>query len=219
IPTEFGVKICGILAGQKITEWNIPFMEVYGIYYDEDDEEVEVDEAEDESASVPLFKYFTPVFPEGVLANSVKTATKKIVHGNFTFKVSLARNVWRKIKVSSNHTLENLHLAIQDAFDFDDDHLYSFFMDGKRYSRNAYHSPMSDDGPYTDEAIIGELALYSGQKILYYFDYGDSWEFAVQLLEIKEDGVLSENPEIIEIKGEAPEQYQSYDDSDLDDDE
>lgn len=214
IPTELGANICGILAGQKITEWNIPFMEVYGIYYDEENEEVEVDEAEDESASVPLFKFFTPVFPEGVLANSVKTETKKIVPGNFTFKVSLAKNVWRKIKVSSNHTLEDLHLAIQDAFDFDDDHLYSFFMDGKRYSRNAYHSPMSEDGPFTYEVIIGELRLYSGQKILYYFDYGDSWEFAVQLLEINENGVESENPEIIEIKGEAPEQYGNFGDFD-----
>lgn len=207
VPTEFGVTICGILAGQKLTEWNIPWLEMYGIYEDEDDEE-------NESESVPLFSYFVPIFPEGLLKNTIKTETKKIVPGNYTFKVSLEKNVWRKIRLCSNHSLEDLHLAIQDAFDFDNDHLYTFFMDNKRYSRNAYNSFNCDDGPYADDAIIGELGLHTGQKILYYFDYGDSWEFAVQLLEINEDGAPTENPEIIEIKGEAPEQYGSFGDFD-----
>lgn len=103
-------------------------------------------------------------------------------------------------------------MAIQDAFKFDNDHLYSFFMDGKRYSKNAYHSPFSDEGPYAYDAIIGELELYLGQKILYLFDYGDSWQFAIQLMKIEEDELLPETPEVIEIIGDAPEQYESYDD-------
>ncbi|HEX7583500.1 MAG TPA: plasmid pRiA4b ORF-3 family protein [Prolixibacteraceae bacterium] len=214
IPTEFGVNICGVLAKQKVTEWNIPFLEEYGIYYDEIDENVEIDEAEDEPESVPLFKFFAPVFPEGVLIKTVEKETVKLVKGSYIFQVSLGRTVWRKIKISFKHSLEDLHLAIQEAFDFDNDHLYAFFMDGKRYSRNAYHSPMGDEGPFTDEAIIGELGLYPGQKILYFFDYGDSWEFGVQLLTINEDERPPKKPEIIEIKGEAPDQYPDYEDFD-----
>ncbi len=200
IPTEFGVNMCEILAEQKLTEWNIPWLGRYGIYEDEDEEENDL-------VVAPLFSYFVPIFPEGVLANTIKAETKKIVTGNYTFKVSLEKNVWRKINISFNHSLEDLHLIIQKAFDFDNDHLYSFFMDNKRHSRNAYHSLYSDEGPYTDDAIIGELGLYSGQRILYYFDYGDSWEFTVRLLTINEDGRPPKNPEIIEIKGEAPDQY------------
>lgn len=206
IPTEFGVNICEILAEQKVTEWNIPFLEIYGIYYDEDDE------SENESEFVPLFKYFAPVFPEGILIKTVVKEAAKLVKGSYIFQVSLEKNVWRKIKVSFEHSLHHLHLAIQEAFDFDNDHLYAFFMDGKRYSRHAYHSPFGDEGPFADEVIIGELGLYTGQKILYFFDYGDSWEFAVQLLSINEDELSPKEPEIIEIKGDAPEQYESYDD-------
>lgn len=209
IPTDFGVNICKILNMQKITKWNIPWLERYGIYKDEDEEE-------NDSAIAPLFSYFVPIFPEGVLAHTINAETKRLVKGNYIFQVSLGRTVWRKIKVSFSHSLDDLHLAIQEAFDFDNDHLYAFFMDGKRYSRNAYHSPDCDEGPFADEAIIGELGLYTGQKILYYFDYGDSWQFNVRLLKINEDELLPKGPEIIETKGEAPEQYESYDDFDED---
>jgi len=35
-----------------------------------------------------------------------------------------------------------LHLAIQEAFEFDDDHLYSFFMDNKKWSHDRYEYPL-----------------------------------------------------------------------------
>jgi hypothetical protein len=127
----------------------------------------------------------------------------------------LDKTIWRKIKISHKHSLNALHLAIQEAFDFDDDHLYSFFMDGKRYSKNAYNSPYCNEGPYADEAIIGELGLYIGQKILYLFDYGDSWEFQVQLLGIDEKEFMLNDPQIIEAKGEAPSQYGDQEDFDF----
>ena len=201
IPNEFGIHICNILISKNITQCNIPWLEVYGIY----DEHGEYD-----SKPVPLFRSFEPIFPKGVLLHTVKNEIKKVVKCNYTFKVSLEKNVWRKIKLSHKDSLEDLHLAIQQAFEFDNDHLYAFFMDGKRYSRNAYHSPRGDEGPFTDEAIIGKLDLYVGQKILYYFDYGDSWEFAVQLLTIDENEPPLKKPMIIEIKGDAPEQYELY---------
>lgn len=221
IPTGFGVKMCEILATLKLKEWNMPWLEIYGYLDRDDDEEGEIDredycEGEDESNTdfIPLFKFFEPIFPVGALSDTVKAETKKHVKGNYIFQVSLGKPVWRKIKVSFNHSLEDLHLAIQKAFDFDNDHLYAFFMDGKRHSRKAYHSPMGHEGPFTDEAIIGELGLYTGQRILYYFDYGDSWEFAVQLLSIDEDEDHPKKPEIVETKGEAPDQYPYYDDFD-----
>lgn len=51
----------------------------------------------------------------------------------YTFHVSLPGygRVWRKIELPAENTLEDLHWAIQDAFDFDGDHLYSFFMSGR----------------------------------------------------------------------------------------
>lgn len=199
IPTEFGVSFCKIFSGQEIVRWNIPCLKEFG-YYKGD--------VRDDPGFVPLYKIIAPVFPEGAIKNTVST-TNEIVKGTYVFKVSVATNVWRKIQLSHLHTLLDLHDAIQDAFDFDDDHLYSFFMDAKRYSRNAFQSPNCGEGPYVDEVRIGELELYEGQRILYLFDYGDSWEFNVLLEKIDTDCPLPLNPKITETKGKAPEQYEN----------
>ncbi|ALX50119.1 IS1096 element passenger TnpR family protein [Lentibacillus amyloliquefaciens] len=47
--------------------------------------------------------------------------------------------------------LQELHSLIQEAFAFNDDHLYSFFMDGKRFGKGVYHSPMNNEGPYAHD--------------------------------------------------------------------
>jgi hypothetical protein len=56
--------------------------------------------------------------------------------------------------------------------------------------------------------------LYEGQKILYFFDYGDSWEFEVQLLKINKDEIPPREPKVIEVKGKAPRQHGYYNDDD-----
>ncbi len=48
--------------------------------------------------------------------------------------------VWRKLELRADQTLQDLHLAIQDAFEFDDDHLYSFFMSGKPWDQSTEYS-------------------------------------------------------------------------------
>ncbi|HET7081394.1 MAG TPA: hypothetical protein VFM49_28530 [Chloroflexia bacterium] len=50
--------------------------------------------------------------------------------GSYTFKVKPRRTtgINRTIEVLSQQSLDDLHLAIQDAFDWDNDHLYSFYL-------------------------------------------------------------------------------------------
>ena len=195
-------------------------------FEDEDiEDEDSVDSIEDEDGDqneverMPFFMILMPIFPDDVLNGTVTADVRKSIKGNYIFKVSLAKTVWRMISTGFSNSLDDLHLAIQDAFDFDNDHLYSFFMDGRRYSRDRYESPNCEDGPYADEAIIGELGLYTGQKILYLFDYGDSWEFEVQLLKINEGEEPVKEPLVIDSKGEAPEQYPSWVDEDDEEEE
>jgi hypothetical protein len=200
IPTELGVSLSKTLEGQEIVRWNIPCLKELGFYKGD----VRAD-----PGFVPLYKMMAPVFPGGTIENTV-SAVPAIEEGCFLFKVSVSPGVWRKIQLSHLHTLLDLHNAIQDAFDFDDDHLYSFFMDAKRYSRNVYESPNCENGPYVDEVNIGELELYEGQRILYLFDYGDSWEFNIVLEKIDSNGPLPFNPKIVEKKGKAPDQYRYF---------
>lgn len=53
----------------------------------------------------------------------------------YIFHVSLpgTGRVWRKIQIRADQTLEDLHFAIQGAYCWDADHLYSFFMSGKAW--------------------------------------------------------------------------------------
>ena len=69
----------------------------------------------------------------------------------YIFHVSVARTgrTWRKIEIRDNQTLHGLHLAIQDAFEFDNDHLYSFFMSGKAWDRRTEYRPPEGYHPWS----------------------------------------------------------------------
>jgi hypothetical protein len=153
----------------------------------------------------------------------------------YIFKVKLKhdKRVWRKIEVLGSQTLDDLHMAIQEAFNFDADHLYSFFMSGKAWDDSdfEYHHPDADPQTPLEKKMetifslileshperrvsatrvrIESLNLKPKQKFLYLFDYGDEWHFEVEFL--KE--AIAEKvpyPRIIDSRGEAPEQYPDY---------
>jgi len=153
------------------------------------------------------------------------------------FKVKLKhdKRVWRKIEVLGSQTLDDLHMAIQEAFDFDADptHLYSFFMSGKAWDNSDfeyYHPDAAAQTPLekkmetifsqirgsrpelrlpATERRIESLNLKPKQKFLYLFDYGDEWQFEVEFLR---EGFpeKTDYPRIISSRGEAPQQYTDY---------
>ena len=160
---------------------------------------------EGQNETEPFFRPFQKLFKDLQRTLPRKESTKS----TFTFKVSIRKNCWRTIVTSSEHTLEDLHNTIQDAFEFDSDHLYAFFTDGIPWSCNRILSPYDDEGPFSDKITIGELGLLPGQQILYIFDFGCEWRFKLEVLEKKDEpGPLS--PVIRERKGKSPEQYPEW---------
>lgn len=221
IPTPLGVHLSKILNKLDLAHWNLPLLyekyadigEIINGVPDQIDQMLEAIYAKRNARKYkPLSWHISPVFPTDALKNTVTAELQSNVKAAYTFKVSLGKSVWRKIVMSNEDTLRDLHYVIQDAFEFDDDHLYSFFMDGIKYSKNAFHAEYCDQGPYVSDAIIGNLSLYVGQRILYLFDYGDSWLFTVQLLDIDPEAVLPSRSAIIESKGKPPSQYGYEDD-------
>ena len=71
---------------------------------------------------------------------------------SYTFHISLPelKRTWRKIELTEAATLHDLHMAIQNAFAFDNDHLYSFFMSGKAWDRASEYSLPEDASPWDD---------------------------------------------------------------------
>jgi len=76
----------------------------------------------------------------------------------YTFHISLPGfgRVWRKLELPSEATLEGLHLAIQDAFEFDNAHLYSFFMSGKAWDPATEYSLPEDSFSDADDEMLAD---------------------------------------------------------------
>jgi hypothetical protein len=133
---------------------------------------------------------------------------------SFTFRVNhrALATTWRDIELAEDQTLEDLHLAIQQAYGWYDDHLYSFFMSGKVWDRaTEIGSPWSESAVHTHQVQVGQLALAEGQTFLYLFDYGDGHEFDVQVMRINTKADKGKYPKLIAHVGESPPQYPDYD--------
>lgn len=196
---DLSLKIFKILNKKRnLEKWNIPRRREYGEW------KINFDET--------FIKGFQNLFKKGELEKTFSRDKQEFKDGIYTFKVSLDRNTWAKIKMSAHHTLDYLHECIQAAFEFDNDHMYSFFMDGKAWSNNKFTCPMDYEGPCADEVEIGEINLCKKQKFLYLFDFGDEWRFTVEVFDIEDNNTRLLIPEITEFEGEAPEQYPCFDD-------
>ena len=153
----------------------------------------------------------------------------------FIFKVKLRhdRRVWRKVEALGSQTLDDLHKAIQEAYGFDGDHLYSYFMSGKAWDLSSYEYYHPDAAPQTaveermrtmmakirgnypeprlpaTEIRIESLNLEPKQRFLYLFDYGDEWQFEVEYVG---EGASEEihYPRVIGLRGESPQQYSEF---------
>lgn len=114
------------------------------------------------------------------------------------------------VAVAAEQHLTVLHQAIQEAFGWLDDHLYSFWINGEFWggSEHEYTSPIDSDsrGTATAELPLDELGLEPGAALAYVFDFGDEWRVQLRLRERTEtDG--GAYPRVIERVGEAPPQY------------
>ena len=120
--------------------------------------------------------------------------------------------VKRTLALRADQTLVALHRLIQEAFEWGDDHLYSFWLDGKFWGdkRSEYTAPLEVDesGVASADVAIGGLSLERGQRVAYIFDFGDEWRVSLKVREIREGGETG----ILEGNGDPPPQYPDYKD-------
>jgi len=152
------------------------------------------------------------------VAKPLKSTKKPGALQTYTFKVTYEydRDVWRKIEIAENQTLDDLHSAILDSVDFADDHLYSFFISGRAWDKSTEYASPHADGANAARMKIKDLRLRMKQKFLYLFDYGDEHRFEVQLMEINPDASKKiRYPKVVEEHGESPSQYEEWEDEEL----
>ncbi|HEY9738762.1 MAG TPA: hypothetical protein V6D06_20855 [Trichocoleus sp.] len=151
--------------------------------------------------------------------------------GRHIFKVSLQR-IWRRIAIAGDATLADLSSLILDSVDFDHDHLDMFTYADLLGRRIEVFHPYAEGDLLTDQVKIGSLPLTEGSVMQYLFDFGDCWEFQVQLETVESEPgpepdkefqkvkqtkrakkrFRKPSGEILEVHGKSPEQYPSFDD-------
>jgi hypothetical protein len=153
--------------------------------------------------------HFRPFFPDW--QNNLAIPEPEYREGIYVFKVSLG-DVWRRIEIYSDLTLEDLTDTILDSFDFDKDHHYSYYCKDLFGSMVEINSPNSYDEPFTNDVLIGEIPIHIGSSMKFLYDFGDNWEFQVTLEEVREGTKKLKHPKVIAEHGEAPDQYPDWDD-------
>jgi hypothetical protein len=139
--------------------------------------------------------------------------------GTHVFKVGLWRGLWRRLAIAAHVDLDTLATAILDAFEFQDHyHLYRFSFETRFGTQRHIDHPGLDSENHTrtSEVQVGSLPLRVGQTMTFLFDFGDWWEFAVTMEHVRDSDPMPQGCQLLEGRGEPPEQYPSYEDEDWD---
>jgi hypothetical protein len=154
----------------------------------------------------PLFQPFFPAWLENLELPAIEPRD-----GTFIFRVSLGK-IWRLIAMPADATLYDLVDCILGSVNFDDDHLHQFTFRDRMGATQAIAHPAMEEGPWTDEFVIGTLPLEAGQSMELLYDFGDNWPFTVKLERVEPPSTKAKGPRILEKHGKSPVQYASWDD-------
>lgn len=132
----------------------------------------------------------------------------------FTLKVTLLHgwnspDKWEAtLEIDSMSPLDELHFAIQDVLEFDDDHLYEFFIARTAYSRDR-RSFDDENGELYDKSIADLFPLPDRKSLYYLFDYGAHWLFKISKARKAPQAPSPdvEYPRLVSESGTRPRQY------------
>jgi len=131
------------------------------------------------------------------------------------FRASLRPKIYRDIEIAGTGSLYTLAQAIVRSFDFDFDHAFGFY---SKLKGNIYNSPVryelfvdigegEGDARSVKRTRIIKAFPSVGTKMRFLFDYGDEWEFLVELVKRKPNEPKAKLPRLLISAGKAPAQY------------
>ena len=131
------------------------------------------------------------------------------------------QGISRDIEVPENINLYKLAEAIVDTYNFNFDHCFGFFnkIAESRYfdSEKKYElfTDLIEEGEDLEPTGAGSVKktkvkdvwLNIGDKMMLLFDYGDNWQFVVELTGFGKKDDKKKYPYIVKRIGRAPKQY------------
>jgi hypothetical protein len=136
----------------------------------------------------------------------------------WTLNIKLIQGLYAKgpweaaVELDADCTLDELHHIIQQAVEFDDDHLYEFFVARTPRSRDRIRFD-EENGELYARTIASLFPLPPDRRLYYLFDYGDNWIFQVSRARAKPfvPEAEAEYPRLISERGDKPPQYPDWD--------
>ncbi len=101
----------------------------------------------------------------------------------FLLKIRLLEiepEIWRRFVVPAAITLDRVHDVIQIVMGWTDSHLHEFTIGKKRYTE---YPESKEDGLECGRYRLGDLIKQKGRTFGYLYDFGDSWEHEVMLVD------------------------------------
>ena len=92
--------------------------------------------------------------------------------------------VWRRLRISGNTSLAQLHHIIQVTNHWDDDYLHQFHIYGKDYGINHIGAVMFSDNAH--KVLLNDFAFDAGDKFTYEYNFFQHWIIDIRIETITE---------------------------------
>src|SRR5262245_47599273 len=86
---------------------------------------------------------------------------------------------WRRLLLRCDHSIADLHYAIQIAFGWSDSHLHRFHIHGKDYGVAHGGGVTFDDD--AEKIYLADFGFRLRERFLYRYDFYDEWDHDVRL--------------------------------------
>lgn len=87
--------------------------------------------------------------------------------------------IWRRLLVTSDTSIAQLHYIVQTAMGWEDLHLHRFRVYGKEYGIYREGGMLFDDDPY--QVVLSSFRLRADERFVYEYDMGDFWQHDIRL--------------------------------------
>ncbi|MBX3640628.1 MAG: plasmid pRiA4b ORF-3 family protein [Nitrosomonas sp.] len=110
--------------------------------------------------------------------------------------------IWRRFLIASSANLSEVHITLQIVMGWTNSHLHGFIFGNEQYGEpdQEFFDTIKDESKFR----LDQLLRHENEKLIYNYDYGDSWEHEVlleKILPFKHDMTL---PQCIKGKRACP---------------
>ena len=95
----------------------------------------------------------------------------------------------RRVQINAEDTFEDLHMLLQIVFGWYNVHLFEFVVDGIHIMMPEQDGTLDDDHKNAFRTLLSSL-LKDGQSFNYTYDFGDSWQHEITLVEVLDNEKL-----------------------------